>query len=133
MIYTVGYQALVPRQLQTILDTFEIDYLIDVRSIPQSRRPGFSRKALEHQFGEHDLWRGNVLGGRKPGVLERGLDELRKLQRGHKVCLLCLESNPAYCHRHAAICGPHFPAARHIYDREWTFTARALTRALAGE
>jgi len=40
-----------------------------------------------------------------------------------------MEEAPGDCHRHLAICGPHFPEAIHIF-RDEQFTARALQVAL---
>jgi hypothetical protein len=40
-----------------------------------------------------------------------------------------MEEAPGDCHRHHAICGPHFPAAVHIF-RDEQFTAKMLQDAL---
>lgn len=46
MIYTLGYQRHTPDTLSALLDSLRVESLIDVRSSPSSRKPGFSRKAL---------------------------------------------------------------------------------------
>jgi hypothetical protein len=38
-----------------------------------------------------------------------------------------MEEAPGDCHRHHAICGPHFPAAVHIF-RDEQFTAKNAAR-----
>lgn len=40
MIYTVGYQRHTQETLIALMDSLRIDLLIDVRSSPNSRKPG---------------------------------------------------------------------------------------------
>jgi len=114
-----------------------IDALIDVRSVPQSRKRGFSRKALTARFGRHYEWRGDQLGGRGDGPTKSGLAALAKETR--TVLLLCLEHLPGDCHRHHAIAVPlqaRGVECRHVVDAEVVPTAevtRALDSAACGE
>ena len=133
MIYTIGYQRLNPSTLAALLDALQVQLLIDVRSSPNSRKPGFSRKALETQLGLRYEWRGDRLGGRGDGPTKAGLDELAGETR--TVMLMCLEHLPGDCHRYHAIALSL--AARgvdcwHVVADEVLETAE-VTRALASD
>ena len=130
MIYTIGYQQLTPGRLAELMRDLHIDLLVDVRSVPQSRKKGFSRKALTARFGVHYEWRGDVLGGRGDGPTKAGLAALAKESRA--VLLMCLEHLPGDCHRHHAIAIPLQElgvACRHVVDAEVVPTEE-VTRAL---
>ena len=101
MIYTVGYQQHTPESMRNLLDSLQVELLIDVRSSPNSRKRGFSRKALQVYFGARYEWRGDRLGGRGKGPTVDGLDELAKEK--HTVALMCMEDAPGDCHRHYQI------------------------------
>ena len=133
MIYTIGYQRLNPSTLAALLDALQVQLLIDVRSSPNSRKPGFSRKALETQLGLRYEWRGDRLGGRGDGPTKAGLDELAGETR--TVMLMCLEHLPGDCHRYHAIAVPLFDRGiecRHIVDAEVVPTAEVM-RAMHSE
>lgn len=89
-IYTIGYAALTPDRLAAIMATLEITMLIDCRSIPSSRRLGFSRAALEKRFGSVYVWAGSELGGRGPSPTEDGLAWLARISVAERILLLCL-------------------------------------------
>jgi uncharacterized protein (DUF488 family) len=119
MIYTLGYAKLTPRTLVELLDRFAIASLVDVRSSPRTRVAGFGNRQLESLLGYRYVYRGDELGGRPPGVSERGLDRLSTHQN---VAIMCMEEAPGDCHRHHAIA---LPLARrtsveclHIYRNE---------------
>lgn len=63
------------------------------------------------------MYEGRDLGGRAP-VIRQGIDWLQREQQSRTVLLMCMEHDPADCHRHAAICAPYFPDAIHIYGNE---------------
>ena len=130
MIYTIGYQNLTPPQLRNLMDSLRVDLLIDVRSVPRSRKRGFSQTSLLALFGTRYEWRGDRLGGRSPGVTKAGLDELASDKRN--LMLLCLEHLPGDCHRHHAIAVPldkRGVACLHVVDNEAVPTYE-VTRAL---
>jgi len=138
MIYTIGYQRLLVEQLDLILDELDCD-LVDVRSMPFSRNPAFRSPALRKHYGRRYLSAGYMLGGidksgGKDQVTAEGLDWLRPAMSGARrnALLLCLEENPAHCHRHLSICGPHFPKALHVY-RDGLYLAADLTAHMASE
>lgn len=128
-IYTIGYQRLTPRALERIADALGIELVIDVRSVPSSRKPGFSRGALSALLGDRYEWRGDTLGGR-PGPTAAGLTALAREPR--RVLLLCLEEAPGDCHRHRTIAVPLAKrriAVTHIF-RDELIAASELQRAI---
>ena len=84
----------------------EIDLVVDVRTIPQSRYcPHFNKNALQRGLWEKHikyLWLGKNLGGR--GLNEnydKAIGAVANLAKsGTRICLLCSEANPYDCHRH---------------------------------
>jgi uncharacterized protein (DUF488 family) len=128
MIYTIGYQRITQGQLLHAAQTFGAT-VVDVRSVPSSRKPGFSRRALEAALGPRYEWHGDKLGGR-PGPTADGLAWLARQTRS--VLLLCLEEAPGDCHRHHAIGAPlaqRGVEVRHIC-KDQVFTAAELALAL---
>lgn len=123
-IWTIGYQRLFPQTLVAELEAAGVRRVLDVRLRPQSRRPGMSKTRLgallaEHGIGyEHRRELGTPLeirGLYRAGHNERAaaayrehidresqqeIDELAaSLAAGPRTALLCLEENPAECHR----------------------------------
>lgn len=103
MIYSVGYQKMTPQGLVKLCDKLDIGTVVDARSKPVSRRPGFGRRQLEELLTHRYAWKGDVLGGMAPGVTSEGVNYLQKVNSaaevGH-ILLLCLEEAPGECHRH---------------------------------
>ena len=133
MIYTVGYQRYTLDSMRDLVDAIGVDLVIDVRSVPSSRKLGFSRKALSDAFGARYTWRGERLGGRGGGPTQSGLAELAADPRD--VLLMCMEHLPGDCHRYHAIALPL--AERqiecwHVVDQELIETAQ-VSRAIASE
>ena len=122
-IYTIGYGAREIEEFHAVLKSYQIDYLIDVRSKPYSRyKPDFSKQALERHLLDQSIryvFMGNTLGGQpedrdcydedgkvdydkcrnKPFYLN-GIQRLRRAwERQLHVVLLCSEGKPEMCHR----------------------------------
>jgi uncharacterized protein (DUF488 family) len=123
-IWTIGYERLLPPQLLAELRAAAIERVIDVRHRPQSRRPGMSKTRLGDMLGahgiayehrkslgtppdlRHDFHAGRVGPARvayrahveatAPGALDALAAEL---EAGPRTALLCLEEDPAGCHR----------------------------------
>jgi uncharacterized protein (DUF488 family) len=123
-VWTIGYERLLPPELVAELQAARIERLIDVRYRPQSRRPGMSKTRLgellasrgiayEHckALGTPPDIRWLYKHGRAPegapafrDHVERTagheLDRLAaELDRGPRTALMCLEADPAVCHR----------------------------------
>jgi uncharacterized protein (DUF488 family) len=123
-IWTIGYERLLPAELVAELQAANVERLIDVRFRPQSRRPGMSKTRLGELLGDHGI----AYEHRKPlgtppdirwfykhGRTAEGapkfrehvektaaheLDELAaELDHGPRTALMCLEADPAVCHR----------------------------------
>jgi uncharacterized protein (DUF488 family) len=134
MIFSIGYQRLKPEMFDSIVRSLEA-VAIDCRSVPSSRKPGFSRAALTARLGASYRWMGDVLGGRPPGVLPEGIEALRRLSReGKNAILLCMEAAPGDCHRHGAIAVQMLPDIDliHLFDDEAVY-ASELQRALSAD
>jgi uncharacterized protein (DUF488 family) len=123
-IWTVGYERLLPPALVAELQAAGVRRVIDVRFRPQSRRPGMSKTRLAALLAEHGIayehrrelgtppdLRWLFRAGRtveaaaayKTHVEEQApeaLDELAaELDGAPPTALLCLEADPAGCHR----------------------------------
>src|SRR5215213_9946377 len=122
---TIGYEdTTVPRFLETLKGA-DVDLLVDVRAVASSRRPGFAKTKLAENVGTvgieylHLRGLGTPAEGRAAARAGRheemraifmehlatseAQDELERLaelvRSGRRVCLLCLEADPAHCHR----------------------------------
>jgi uncharacterized protein (DUF488 family) len=123
-VATIGYEGATPDRLVAALKQAGIATLVDVRAIANSRRPGFAKRALSAAMAEagigylHLPALGTPAAGRqaartgKPEVMRRifaahlagtepqaALAELADRATREPVCLLCLEADPATCHR----------------------------------
>jgi uncharacterized protein (DUF488 family) len=124
-VATIGYEdATVPRLLDA-LQGAGVDLLVDVRAVANSRRPGFSKSRLAENLGtvgieylhlralgtpaegraaaragRHDELRAVFTEHMATPAAQDDLETLAGLVRGgRRVCLLCLEADPAHCHR----------------------------------
>jgi uncharacterized protein (DUF488 family) len=127
-IWTIGYEKLLPPQLLAELQHAGIERLLDVRYRPQSRRPGMSKTRLGELLNEHGisyehrkelgtppdiryLYKTNKVAEAAPAYREHvertaseALDELAaELDTAPRTALLCLEADPAVCHRHVIV------------------------------
>jgi len=100
MIYSTGYERITTEELEETMRKYHITLIIDVRSVPYSRRPdkyGFNRNQMARKFGDAYRWKGDVLGGREGPVSQGAVQYLATLAENN--ILLCLEENPLACHR----------------------------------
>lgn len=123
-VWTIGYERLLPLELVAELEAAEVRRVIDVRYRPQSRRPGMSKTRLGQLLADHRIayehrralgtppdlrWLFHAgrlseaapafaahLERTSPGELDALADEL---PRAPRTALLCLEEDPATCHR----------------------------------
>jgi len=123
-LWTIGYERFpTPGQMIEVLEGAGVEWVIDVRALPQSRRRGFSRRALQDHLAdagivyEHRPGLGNPAPLRevfKAGRLEEGREAFREHLLGdhawgiddvaarideRPTAMLCLEDDPALCHR----------------------------------
>jgi uncharacterized protein (DUF488 family) len=123
-ILTIGYEAATPAALLDALRAARVATLVDVRALANSRRPGFAKGALSAALEGagigylHLRALGTPAEGRaaarsgQPAAMRRifaahlagteaqaALANLSDLARRQRVCLLCLEADPARCHR----------------------------------
>ncbi len=123
-LFTIGYEDATPARLVEALRGAGVTALVDVRALANSRKPGFAKTALSAVLAEagigyrHVKALGTPAEGRaavragRPAEMRRifgahlaGLEAQAALaalagQAGHEtICLLCLESDPARCHR----------------------------------
>lgn len=123
-IWTIGYEKLQPGPLVAELRAAGVRRVIDVRFRPQSRRPGMSKTHLSGWLAEHgityehrrrlgtppelrSLYQAGRIAEAAQGyerhVETTGPDALdalaAELPDGPATALLCLESDPAECHR----------------------------------
>ncbi|OJW25560.1 MAG: hypothetical protein BGO51_00855 [Rhodospirillales bacterium 69-11] len=123
-ILTIGYEGCTIDGVVAALRDAGTELLIDVRAVPQSRKPGFSKRQLAAGLDEAGIRYVHLvgLGTPKPGRdaaragktdrmeaifrehmtsdrAQADLAQARGLARTARVCLLCFERDPAQCHR----------------------------------
>jgi uncharacterized protein (DUF488 family) len=123
-LLTIGYEGRTIRDVLTELVAAKVALLVDVRALPRSRKPGFSKRQLAAGLDEKGISYVHLqgLGTPKPGrdavraghpqimgaifrehmTSERARADLGRataLACETRVCLLCFEHDPACCHR----------------------------------
>lgn len=123
-IFTIGYEQVTQAAVVAALKEAGVEVLADIRYLPLSRRPGFSKSSLKAAVEEaglayrHFKQLGTPAEGRAAarrhdhaelariytGQLElpeamAQMAELRALAENKRVALLCYERDAAECHR----------------------------------
>ena len=123
-VFTIGYEKSTQPELIAALKQAGVERVIDVRAVPLSRRPGFSKNVLANGLAEHgvDYVLLKALGtppeGREAArkhdhaTLERvyagQLEQPEAIVQAHQMldlaaekpsALLCFERDPSGCHR----------------------------------
>ncbi len=123
-LLTIGYEGCTIDSVLSELQAAKVSLLIDVRAVPLSRKPGFSKRQLAAGLDERGIAYVHLqaLGTPKPGrdAVRAGhpekmqrifrdhmhsdraqaeLAEAKSLVRGARACLLCFERDPHMCHR----------------------------------
>lgn len=123
-LFTIGYEQATQAAVVSALRDAGVEVLADIRYLPLSRRPGFSKSSLRAAVEEagieyrHFKQLGTPAEGRTAarqgdhatmsrvyaGQLElpealAQMAELRDLAKDKRVALLCYERNAAECHR----------------------------------
>jgi uncharacterized protein (DUF488 family) len=123
-IFTIGYEGATVDEFLTALKAAGVERVIDVRALPLSRRPGFSKSPLRAALREagidyvHLKALGTPADGRAaaragrhsemaaiyagqlelPEAMAQGA-QMIELAREKPSALLCYEREPAHCHR----------------------------------
>jgi uncharacterized protein (DUF488 family) len=123
-IFTIGYEGATIGEFLAALQEAGVERVIDVRALPLSRRPGFSKSPLRAALNEagieyfHLKALGTPAAGRAAARAGRHEDMARiyagqlelpeaiaqgaqmiELARERPSALLCFEREPAHCHR----------------------------------
>jgi uncharacterized protein (DUF488 family) len=123
-IFTIGYEGSFVEELIAALQKAGVERIIDVRAVPLSRKPGFSKNILKASLAEagidyvHLKPLGTPADGRaaaragRQSDLERiyaaqldlpeaivAAEQMRELAEAKPSALLCFEREPAQCHR----------------------------------
>lgn len=125
-LWTIGYERLPPDALVAELEAAGVERVLDVRYRPQSRRPGMSKTKLGLRLTEHGIaYESRRTLGTPPeirplyrtGAVRRAADAFRayleqtaaaeldalaaelSAPATPRTALLCLEAEPAHCHR----------------------------------
>ena len=123
-VWTIGYEKLRPESLAAELEAAGVERVIDVRFRPQSRKPGMSKTKLGLMLADHRIAyeHRRALGtpadlrwlfhqGRAEEAAKayrehvettspQALADLAaEIEHGPRTALLCLEEDPAGCHR----------------------------------
>lgn len=126
ILYSIGHGSRSVEIFTTLLKTYGIRYLIDVRSLPYSKfHARFRRHELEYFLRQNNItyvYMGNLLGGRPTDVtcyangkinydlvktkdfFLEGIERLKKAYAADvSAAIMCSESKPGQCHRNHLI------------------------------
>lgn len=122
-LYTIGHSQHSLEKFLNMLKTYDINYVLDIRSIPFSRyAPQFNRDQLKNFLQGYSINYANMaiaFGARQNNknlyTIENYLDfekvrntaqfkqafdnVLKGLNEGNKIAFMCTEKNPSECHR----------------------------------
>ncbi len=122
-LLTLGYEGLSSRRFFALLLASKVETLIDVRELPLSRRPGFSKSALSSAANRHGLNYVHVpeLGCPKKirhdyradgnwarytrrfmaylKTQDEVVEQLAVRVLDERCCMMCFEADPNFCHR----------------------------------
>ena len=111
ILWTIGHSNLSKEEFLRLLKKHEIRILVDVRRFPKSKLEHFCKEKMEYWLPEEGIayfWLGEELGGyRREGyekymetpVFREGIKKLLEIAEKGRTCIMCLETNPKYCHR----------------------------------
>ena len=123
-IFTIGYEGVTMDEFLAALKGAGVEQVIDVRALPLSRRPGFSKNILAATLKDNGIGYVHLkaLGTPKPGrdAAKKGdwrtmeqvyagqlhlpeaqaqAAQLRDLASQKRSAVLCFERDPKHCHR----------------------------------
>ncbi len=122
-VYTIGYEGLDIDAFMLLLSKHDIDTVVDIRELPLSRKPGFSKKALANvlnlsgreyvhmvdlgcpkpvreRYRKDGNWKRYTEGFQKYlNTQDTAIVELSDLVTSSNCALLCFEADFNFCHR----------------------------------
>ncbi len=122
-VFTIGYEGLNIDAFMSLLSGHDIETVVDIRELPLSRKPGFSKKALgavlnrsgleyvhmadlgcpkqvRDRYRDDGNWKSYTEGFLKHlKTQETAIAELALLASSSNCALLCYEADFNYCHR----------------------------------
>jgi len=148
MLATIGYERSTLADFIATLRLANVETLVDVRERAQSRRPGFSKKALEialqaagieylhlRQLGDPKEGRDAARAGNMPlfqrvyhtvingAEAQEALNQLERLAAKKQICLMCFERDQKDCHR--KIVAEHLEKRLGVKATHWGVVAGA--------
>ena len=152
-VFTIGYEGLGIDAFVSLLAQHGIGTVVDIRELPLSRKPGFSKKALasvlnlsgldyvhmvdlgcpkpvRNSYREDGDWKRYTVGFLKHLKAQNdAIDELAELVQSSTCALLCYEADFNFCHRSMVAdavskhCGANI---KHIAARAMASASRRL-------
>ena len=135
ILYTIGHSNHSQESFFQLLQSYHVDCVVDVRSVPASNyNPQFNQDALNFFLqgkGISYIFMGHEFGARRMDCLnetgqvdfekavdtvlfQQGVNKMNQiLNVHHHVVLMCSEANPLACHRYALVA--HYFNARGIF------------------
>jgi uncharacterized protein (DUF488 family) len=148
-IFTIGHSTLPVADFVSLLKTYGIACLADIRTVPRSRHnPQFNSDALDGELGAHGIeyvrlpalgglrrthkdspnggWRNESFRGyadhMQSDEFAQGLDRLMALGRASRTAIMCAEAVPWRCHRSLvadALCVRGIPVVEILSATSW--------------
>jgi uncharacterized protein (DUF488 family) len=126
VLYTIGHSTLSLERFTELLGNHSVTAVADVRSHPYSRyNPQFNRETLKAHLkarGFEYVFLGSELGARSEdpacyregqvqfelvamtSLFKEGLARVHNGMKTHRICLMCAEKDPLFCHRTILVC-----------------------------
>ena len=130
-LYSIGHSSQTQEEFLTLLTSYGINCIVDVRSVPASKySPQFNQENLKWFLKSHGiqyLHFGDEFGARRtdsidengqvnfelavktPNFQQGVVRLMRGLEKGYQIVLMCSEADPLECHRFSMV-------SRYFYD-----------------
>ncbi len=123
MVYTIGYTSFEITSFIEVLKIYEINCIIDVRSMPYSQYyTMYNKEKLQRLLNTQNIIYRNYVEEfgarqtnakyigengqvdfekfRKSDLYKKGIEKVKKgMELNYKICLMCAETDPITCHR----------------------------------
>lgn len=135
-VYTIGHSSYKQDYLFILLNKYDINCVVDVRSMPFSKyAPQYNRDEIKrflHSKGIQYIFMGKELGARREdntlyesdGILSfektsktmsfiSGIERIKAgIEKGYRIAIMCTEKDPMDCHRNILV-------ARQLYKQKY--------------